>query len=125
MTEAEIDNLYPEERLEPLTDKTITRKTELKLELINIRKTGVSYSWEASYEGVGAIASVIRDKTGKAIAAMSIAVPIFRKNQSYVDRLVKLVKMGSALVSYRLGFVDQNNPVTAIQDIRTWWRNNQ
>lgn len=124
MTEAEIDSLYPEERLQPLTDKTITSKTELKLELINIRKTGVSYSWEASYEGVGAIASVIRDKTGKAVAAMSIGVPIFRKNQAYVERLAKLVKMGCGLVSHRLGFVDQSNPVTAIQEIRTWWRNN-
>ena len=75
LAEADIDHLYPEEKLRPLTRKTIATKTELKLMLEEIRKTGISIDREGSYEGLEGIASLIRNASGKAVAAMSFAVP--------------------------------------------------
>lgn len=125
LNEAEIDSLYPEERLPPLTKKTITTKTELKLELKQIRKSGVSYDSEGSYEGVEAVASKVRDTSGKAVAAMSIAVPVFRMDEANRKRLTTLVRLGTSLVSYRLGYQDIDNPVRDIEEIRSWWEQNQ
>lgn len=125
LTEAEIDNLFPEERLRQLTKKTIATKSELKRELEQIRKTGVSFDREGSTEGVDGIASVIRDVSGKAVAAMSITPPSFRINEGKRERFANLVKLGASLASYWLGYQDTANPVRDIEEIRSWWEQNQ
>jgi len=72
LAEAEIDRLFPEEILRPITKKTVATKTDLKLMLEQIRKTGISFDREGSYEGSEGIASAIRDASGKAVAAVAI-----------------------------------------------------
>ena len=125
LTEAELDSLYPEERLPPRTKKTIATKTELKLDLQQIRKTGVSFNREGAHEGVEGVGSVIRDASGRAAAAMSISLPVFRINQASRERLATLIRLGSSLISYRLGYKDPTNSVPDIQEIRSWWEQNQ
>lgn len=125
LSDAEIDSLYREERLRPVTKKTITTKTELKEELKEIRKTGVAFNWEGAYEGVIGIASVIRGKSGSVAAAMGITVPVFRIDQKNTENLAKLVKMGCSLISYRLGYQERVNPVHSIDEIRSWWKHEQ
>ena len=125
LTEAEIDSLYPEEKLRPLTKKTITSKTELKLELEKIRKTGISTSKEGSWDGVEGTGSVIRNAAGKAVAAASIAVPVFRMNQAKRKQLATLIKLGTSLISYRLGYQDTDNDIHDVQQLRSWWEHNQ
>ena len=75
LSEAELESLYPEERLTPRTPKTIATKRELKLDLQQIRKTGVSFNPEGAHVGVEAAGSLIRNASGKAVAALSISVP--------------------------------------------------
>lgn len=125
LTDTELDNLYPEEKLRPLTNKTVATKTELKRELEQIRKTGVAFNREGGHEGVEGIAAVIRDIGGKAVAAMSVTVQVFRMNQTYRQRLATLVRMGSSLISYRLGYQHTASPVRDIQEIRDWWEQKQ
>jgi len=121
LPEAEIDRLIPEERLPPKTKKTIATRTELKLELAQIRKTGIALDIEGNYEGVVGIASVIRDASGRAVAAMSIPVPVFRANQATRQLIARLVRLGTSLISYRLGYEDTHNPVRDLQEIHSWW----
>jgi DNA-binding IclR family transcriptional regulator len=124
-TEAELDSLYPEEKLRPVTAKTIATKTELKRRLEEIRKTGVSFGREESYEGVAAVASLIRDASGKPVVGMAIPVPIYKMNEANRERLATLVRLGCSLVSYRLGYQDTVYPVRDIEEIRSWWKQNQ
>jgi len=124
MPEAEIDRVFPEERLKPVTSKTIATKTELKRELEQIRKTGIAINREGGYEGVESLAHIILNASGKAVAAMSIPVPIFRMDEIYRKRLSTLLRMGSTLISYRLGYKNMNNPVLDIEEIRSWWEQN-
>jgi DNA-binding IclR family transcriptional regulator len=114
--------MYPEEKLIKVTEKTISTKTELKLELENIRKAGISIDREGGIYGVEGIAHAIRDASGKAIMAISISLPVHRIDEAKRQRLVKLVKMGAALISYQLGFNDEANPVRDIQEIYQWWK---
>ncbi len=125
LTEPELDSLYPEERLVQRTRKTIATKTELKLELQQIRKTGISFNREGAHIGVEAVGSIIRDASGKAVAAMSISIPVHRMNQVSRDRLVTLIRLGSRLTSYRLGYKDSTHPIYDIEQIRSWWEQNQ
>ncbi len=125
LSDAEIDNMYPDERLIPVTENTIRTKTELKLELENIRSTGISFDREGGHKGVEGIGRVIRDSSGKAISAVTISLPVFRIDEAKRQQLVKLVKLGAALISYKLGFKDTANPVRDIQEIYQLWEQSQ
>jgi len=121
----QIDTLYPNENLQPLTRKTITSKKELKRELEQIRKTGLSYSDGGTYEGLFGIATLIRDANGKGVAAMSINLPSIKSDSIDKERLGVLVKMGANLISYRLGYENIADPVRNIREITSWWERNQ
>ena len=125
LTEMELDCLYPNEELKPLTNKTIATKTKLKQELKQIRGTGVSFDMDQNTEGLSGPASVIRDASGKAVAAMCAGVPTYSFNEERKQRLAKLIKMGASLISYRLGYRDTDNPVRDTEEIRSWWEQNQ
>jgi len=125
LTDAEIDGLYPEEKLKPLTKKTVPTKTELKYELEQIRKSGVAFNFEQAHEGVEAVAAMIRNASGKAIAATAIPVPIVRMNEVRRKKLASLIKMGAGLISYRLGYQDKTQPLHKVEDLYVWWQQNQ
>lgn len=120
-----IDTLYPNERLQPLTRKTITSKKVLKRELEQIRKTGLSYSEGGTYEGLFGIATLIRDANGKGVAAVSINLPSIKSDSIDKEKLGVLIKMGANLISYRLGYENIVNPVRNIREITFWWERNQ
>jgi DNA-binding IclR family transcriptional regulator len=121
LTDDEVDRFYPRERLFQRTPKTIPTKTELRKQLEQIRKTGMSFTREEGSEGVEGIASLIRDHSGKAVAAMSFHLPVFKANQGVRRNLAGLIKRACGLVSYRLGYRDTKDPVHELLQIRSWW----
>lgn len=125
LTDKEIDQLYPEEKLRQLTGKTVATRTELKLELEKIRNTGAAFNSEQAYEGVEAVASVIRNSNGNVIAASAIAAPVVRMNKEKRKRFASLVKIAAGLISYRLGYQDKAQPVHQVADLHIWWQRNQ
>jgi len=124
LTETRIDSLYPEEKLQQITNKTISTKTELKLRLKQVRESGISFDSESTIEGVVAFASVIRRADGIAVAALGIALPKNRMNPKKHELFTSLIKMSASLTSYRLGYKDMVNPVSSIEEIRSWWTQN-
>ncbi len=124
LTEAELDRLYPDEALEPLTEKTVATKTDLKRELKQIRKTGVAYNREQSFLGSESVAVLIRDAHGQAIAGIAISTPLIRLNNAKREHLATLAKMGGSLISYKLGYYEEGNPVHNIAEMRSWWQTN-
>jgi DNA-binding IclR family transcriptional regulator len=122
LEDKEIDDYYTGEYLEPRTSKTITSKSQLKIQLNEIRKTGVSYTKEEGFEGIEGIASLIRDRNGKAVAAMSIHLPVYKANDVIRERFKKLIIMGCSLISYRMGYQTDKSPIHDIQEIREWWQ---
>ncbi len=122
--DTEIEHLYPEERLQPLTPKTIKTKAELKSKIENIRKTGVSCDSEGLAIGIDVMATLIRNAKGNAVASISFIVPTFRMNVKRVQ-LGELLKLGSGLISYLLGYRNADNPVSNIEEIYSWWELNK
>ena len=124
LDEETLDRIYPNERLIPTTEKTIKTKTELKKELKEIKKTGVSIDREGSWIGVEGIGSVIRDASGRVTAAVSISGPIYRITDTLRAQWSALVKLGASLISFRLGYQDEGNPIRDVEEIRAWWQQN-
>ena len=98
---------------------------KLKQELNEIRKSGFSISLEGSWDGAGGVGSIIRNYSGRTVAAISIAFPIYKINDSLMDRWTNIIRMGASLISYRLGYLDETNPIRNVQELRDWWRKNQ
>jgi len=125
LTDEEIDRLYPEEKLEKLTSKTVATKTELKYELEQARKNGFAFNSEQSFEGIEAVASVIRNARGNVVAAVAISVPVVRMNEVRRKKFASLVQMGAGLISYRLGYQDKTQPIQKIDELYVWWQQGQ
>lgn len=121
LTEAEIDELIPDERLKPITEKTIATKTDLKRELEQIRKNGVSVDKEGTFEAIIGTGALIRDVTGKAVAAIGMPFPTFRLSKTKTECILNLVKMGASLISYRLGYQNGIDAPRSIGEIRAYW----
>ena len=125
LPETELDTLFPEERLTIKTKGSIPTKTKLKLELEQIKESGVSLDRGEDIDGIIGVGAVLRDKNGEALGAMSISVPEFRTNQAKYNQLATLIRMGTSLVSYRLGYQDSVNPINSTREIISWWKKNQ
>ena len=125
LSEMEIESLYPNEILKPLTRRTIATKTELKAELKQARSNGFSVDREGNTEGLCGVGCVIRDATGKVVAAMSIGVPAHTFTEERMLKLGTLNSMGASLISYQLGYQDADNKVRSLEDIAYWWESVQ
>ena len=125
LSDEEIDALYPSEQLQQLTSRSVHTRTDLKAELAEIRRTGVSFDYEGTVEWVIGIGSVVRDYDGKGIGGVSMAFAKFRLDERLRDRLAGLVKRGAALISQRLGYTDPNLDVFDLPDLRAAWQVSQ
>jgi IclR family acetate operon transcriptional repressor len=68
--------------LERLTDLSLSTFSQLNGALDEIRSTGYATNYEESEEGVGSVAIALRDGRGDAVAAIAVAVPTTRLNQT-------------------------------------------
>jgi len=69
------DELYPDEELTTLTERTVATKSELAKQLAAIRKRGYAASSGESDDGVTSIAMAVFNEKGDLRGAMSIAAP--------------------------------------------------
>ena len=84
------------------TSNTITNKTKLLDELNTITATGIAIENEEHFLGIKAIAATVVDKTGNAIAAISITAPTFRTTDEQFDAWKKALRSSVADISSRL-----------------------
>jgi DNA-binding IclR family transcriptional regulator len=106
LSEEELKALYPPgQPPEQLTSNTITRLPELKAELARTRERGYALDNEESTAGLHCVAAPIYDAEGKAVAAMSISVPVSRWSPARQEELLALVRSGARELSERLGYV--------------------
>lgn len=88
----ELKKLYSE-NLKPLSKNTLPTITELYKQLKEARRTGFTYEIEESNEYIRCFAVPIRQRN-QIVAAMSVAIPIFRYNDD-VETLVKSLLLSS------------------------------
>ncbi len=118
LNDKEIDKLFPEE-LKAMTPKSIGTRTLLKKELAQIRNSGIAIDIEGTYTDFEGVGSIIRNNDGEAIAAMSIGIFLVRTNEARCQVLSELIKLGSDLASYRLGYKKILSPRT-IEELISW-----
>ena len=105
LEDSDIDRLYPDEELPKLTSATIRTRTELKNELEQVQSRGYAFDNEETTSGVWAVASAVRDRNGRPVAALSIAAPKFRVKERDVADWNEAVVKGAEEVGATLGLV--------------------
>ena len=122
MTDQELDELYPDEALTPLTPNTITTKSKLKAELSTVRQTCVAFNREESRLSVTSVAAVVRDVEGRAVAGVTVSYPTFRVDVERERLYTGLIRAAADVISHRLGYREEGARAENLDDLRRWWR---
>jgi DNA-binding IclR family transcriptional regulator len=95
------------------TPNTIVEPSALAEHLAAVRRRGYAFDEEENREGVRCVAAPIRDFTGAAIAAVSIAGPAFRLSRERLEELVAPLLEATGALSASLGLRDGGPPASA------------
>ncbi len=107
----ELDTLFAGRQLETFTPNTLATMRDLKEELEAIRRRGHATDNEEYTLGVRCVATPIRDRLGKTMAALSVSFPTFRysdeRGEQALALLYEAVNQISNLLGYR-AYMDQD-----------------
>lgn len=79
-------------RLQPMTARSITQHSQLRDQLAVVGEAGYAVNVEESEDGLGSVAAPIADRSGRAIAAVSVAAPVQRCSRADLERLGPAVR---------------------------------
>ena len=94
--------LYPHERLEPVTERTLTSRRTLLRRLAQIRVRGFAINDGESEDGVIAVAAAIRVQTGASRGAITVAGPATRFSHEAAERVAPAVRATAEAVGVAL-----------------------
>lgn len=94
--------LYPQERLERVTKRTVTRRRALLRRLAQIREDGFAVNDGESEDDVVAVAAAIRARDGAARGAITVAGPATRFGHEEAVRAAPAVRATAAAVGEAL-----------------------
>lgn len=106
MTEDEARELLAGEPLKKYTEHTIVSVDELMEELENIRKQGYAVECEELALGRACVAVPVMDRTGKAVAGISISGPLSKmKLDERLEELSSLLIEKAGRISLKMGYI--------------------
>jgi len=90
-SDEEIRDLYRTENLPAITEHTITTMAELLFQLQSIREIGYAVEREENNANVCCVAVPLRNRSGRAIYALSISAPLFRMGEKEIAHCAQLL----------------------------------
>jgi len=99
--------VLPPGRLERLTSKTITRRTELEADLSEVRRRGYAITDEELEPGLIAVAAPVHRDGGAAVAGISVSGPSTRFSPSRLAEVAAQCMAEANALSAVLGYRSQ------------------
>jgi len=87
----EIRQLYGVETLPAITEHTITTMAELLFQMQAIREKGYAVEREENNENVCCVAIPLRNRSGRAVYALSVSAPLFRMGEREQEHCAQLL----------------------------------
>lgn len=91
-------------RLERRTSKTVTDPKAIRRILEKVREEGYAVTTAENHPDMGGVAAPIRDFTGGVIAAVGVAMPVYRMSEATVRAMIPRVRNAAAAISAAMGF---------------------
>lgn len=104
LPDEEIDTFLDRNRLDSMTEKTITDPKRLRRELAKIRKQGYATSLGERQAGAASVAAPVLDHNGRPAAVVSVSGPLERFRSEAAD-CAELLLQATARLSTRMGYV--------------------
>jgi IclR family KDG regulon transcriptional repressor len=104
MDQETLQLIIENETIESYTDKTLTVPIQLSAKLDKIREQGYGISLEEREPGAYSIVAPVRDVSGRVIASLSIAGPVYRLDDTILQTDTARVQATAALISGKIGF---------------------
>jgi IclR family transcriptional regulator, KDG regulon repressor len=90
-------------RLRPLASHTTTDASQIRSQLVEIRRKGYAVSFEETDEGVAGVSFPIRDARDRVIASLTISGPLTRVNTATINHYTDIVREGARRIAAELG----------------------
>jgi DNA-binding IclR family transcriptional regulator len=103
LSEDELTEMYPSERLHGLTEQSITSRTELLREMDKARRDGYATNRRESEADVHAVAAAIVDQTGTVRGAITVSGPPGRMPPAVMRSIAASVRQAAAGVAADIG----------------------
>lgn len=78
LTREQIVGMYPEESLPKCSSASVSSVSQLLLDLDGVRTRGYALNFGELEDGIGSVAAVVRDASGRAVAAIGAGGPLSR-----------------------------------------------
>lgn len=104
LDDRKLEDFKKKEKLEQLTDTTITNPEDLGAELEKVRSEGFAVDNEEFQKGGICIAAPIKSYQDKVIAAVSVSIPKSRFSDERASKIIREVKKVALSISKSLGY---------------------
>ncbi len=108
LDETQLGSLLENRELKALTHRTITTVEALKERLEQVKREGVALDDEERGIGIRCVAAPIRDRSGRVIAGLSLAGPIFHMTDDKLPLYTKKLLQSASAISEQLGYTAEN-----------------
>lgn len=102
LSDERLRTLYPNERLDRLTGRTVGSRAKLLSELANVRERGYAINLGESESGIGAVAAAIVDRHDRPRASLAVAAPLARVDDAQLRRIARATVVASKQIGDRL-----------------------
>lgn len=103
MPDTDVEALFPDKHLSKLTAKTLSTRSALMKQLIEIRKCGYAINNAESETDVSAVAAAICDVNGRVRGALAITAPRSRVDEGWISTTAAAVADAAETLGHRFG----------------------
>jgi DNA-binding IclR family transcriptional regulator len=103
LTEDQLREMLPFERLDAITERSITSRTELLRELKKAKRLGYATNRRESEQDIHAVAAAIVDKSGAVRGGVTVSGPPERMPPATMRRIAKRVQEAAARICSDIG----------------------
>lgn len=103
LPEERVVDLYSDEQLAGMTERSIASSKELLESLVVVRSQGYALNRGESEDGVGSVGAVVRDRLGRVAAAVSTAAPLVRLVKPRLNEIIQATQRTALALGEDLG----------------------
>lgn len=88
----ELLRFYPDEKLPQVTPKSIGTRSQLLLDLADVRRRGYSVNFGELEDGIGSVGVAVRGAGNRVIASLAVGAPLTRIDDSRMEQMVRALE---------------------------------
>jgi IclR family acetate operon transcriptional repressor len=87
----ELLQLYPDEELAQVTDRSIRTSSQLLIDLGDAHRRGYAVNFGELEDGIGSVGVAVRGNDGRALASLAVGAPMTRIDDARITEMVEAV----------------------------------